>query len=244
MSRQAAFSRALLAPKVPVPDGIRAPRAPSAEARFGIYRNSVTVSLIDALRQAFPVIETLVGARFFAAMAREFLRAHPPQSPVLAFYGADFPDWLRSFPPVAALLYLPEVAMLEQALRFSCHAADAAPLAGGDLARLSPDRLARLRPRPHPSARVIVTRHPALSIWARNSDLPALAQAPAGEVLICRPAMEVCAQPAPRGTDATLKALARGEPLAHALPTQADHAAIFACLFSAGALIAPEGDHP
>ena len=34
--------------------------------------------------------------RFFVAAAREFVRAHPPRSPVLIFWGGDFPDWLRS----------------------------------------------------------------------------------------------------------------------------------------------------
>ncbi|WP_306131926.1 HvfC/BufC N-terminal domain-containing protein [Roseivivax marinus] len=236
MTGEAAFRAGLLDPRQAVPTGLTGPDDDIA-GRYAVYRNNVTVALIEALASAFPVVERLVGEAFFHAMAREFVRVHPPESPVMALYGSRFPGWIASFPPVAALPYLPEVAAIEQARRESYHAADAAPLAPEALAARSPEAMAALRPRPHPSARWVRCRHPSLAIWARNSTRSDLAKSPAGEVLICRPQAEVLISAAPLGTAETLAALAAGASLAEAMPTGADHGALFAALFAAGALI-------
>lgn len=241
MSGQAAFRAGLLEPRCDPPSGLTGPGGNSGADRYAIYRNNVTVALIEALQASFPVVERLVGAKFFRAMAREFVRVHPPETPVMALFGARFPGWLTDFPPVAALPYLPDVAAIEQARRESYHAADAASVAPENLANLAPDALGALHLRPHPSVRVVLSRQPALAIWARNSNHPELSGEPPGEVLICRPESEVRVLPAPNGTCAMLKALGDGVALGRALPTDTDHGALFAVLFAAGALI-PEGD--
>ena len=237
MSTHRDFAQALLAPEAPSPTCTRDPRGGAAGVRFDVYRNNVTVSLIEAMEAAFPVVGQLVGKAFFTAMAREFVRAHPPTSPVMAFYGAPFVGWLRDFPPVASLPYLPEVAAIEQARREAYHAADAAPLDAQRLSRIGPDALAALHLTPHPSVRMIETAHPALSVWAQNVGRDDLMRAPAGEVLVCRPAMTVTIHAAARGTAATLAALAAGIPLGRALPREADAPALLGCLFRAGALM-------
>lgn len=241
MSGQGGFAGALLAPEAPRPGTLHDPSGARATRRFDVYRNNVAVALTEALAAAFPVVQRLLGEAYFAAMARDFAREHPPRSPVMAYYGAELPGWIRRFPPLAALPYLCEVAQIEQARRESSLSADAVPLAPQALAGLAPEALAAARPRPHPALRILTTRHPALAIWGRNAGRPDLAQSPPGEVLITRPALSVCTCAAPSGTAATLQALAAGAPLGTALPEQSDHAAIFACLFAAGALV-PQGD--
>ncbi|MBE9636383.1 DNA-binding domain-containing protein [Salipiger mangrovisoli] len=241
MSGQGVFASALLGPELPRPETLRDPSGSRATRRFDVYRNNVAVALTEALAAAFPVVQRLVGETYFAAMARDFARAHPPRSPVMALYGAELPGWIERFPPLAALPYLPEVARIEQARREASQAADAAPLDPRALAGLSPAELAANAPRPHPATRCLRTRHAALAIWGRNAERPDLAQSPPGEVLITRPALSLRLRAAPSGTGATLRALARGAPLGSALPQDADHAAIFACLFTAGALV-PQGD--
>ena len=114
-------------------------------ARFAIYRNNVMHSLSQALAQRFPVVQRLVGAEFFAAMAAEFIRAHPPASPVLLLWGGDFAGFLSHFPPVRALPYLPDVARIEHARGQSYHAADIRPLDGAALGAAMGGDAGRLR---------------------------------------------------------------------------------------------------
>ena len=110
---QSAFRAALFG--APLPRGVTA-RAPSeATRRFDVYRNNVAYRLTRALAERFSVIERLVAAPFFAAMAGAFIAAHPPQRSVIAEYGTAFPGFLAGFPPVAHLGHLPDVARIELA---------------------------------------------------------------------------------------------------------------------------------
>ena len=52
--RQAAFAGALLDPRLPVPQGVVDPAGNPAPKRFAVYRNNVTVSLIEAKNPAAP----------------------------------------------------------------------------------------------------------------------------------------------------------------------------------------------
>lgn len=124
---QNTFAAALLNPEADVPLGLIDPQGRPVQKRFDVYRNNVASGLTRALEASFPVIRALVGEAFFGAMAVEFLRAHPPKSRLMMLYSDAFPPFLATFPPVADLAYLPDVARLEQALRESYHAADAPP---------------------------------------------------------------------------------------------------------------------
>lgn len=179
------FVPALLDPGVAIPDGLTDGAGHPAGRRFDVYRNNVTVSLTDALAVGFPVIQKLVGEAFFRAMAVEFLRAHPPATPVLVRWGEDFPGFLESFKPVAHLPYLVDVARLEYALREAYHAADATPVAPDALG--TPD-LASARLRLAPATRLVASRFPIHAIWRFNTD-PAAPPVSGGaqSVLVTRP---------------------------------------------------------
>src|SRR6185312_3438621 len=64
----------------------------------------------------YPAVEALVGAPFFAYVARAFFQARPPRSPFLTSYGAAFGAFLGSHPQAVAMAYLGEVARLEWAV--------------------------------------------------------------------------------------------------------------------------------
>ncbi len=78
-----AFSAALLDPQSETPTIVAGPRQKAAVKRYNVYRNNVTVSLIDALASIFPATQRITGVEFFRAMARFYLRAVPPTSPLL-----------------------------------------------------------------------------------------------------------------------------------------------------------------
>ena len=92
---QADFSAALFDPARACPPGLFAWNGSDPAARLAVYRNNVIASLVDALADGFPVVQELVGAEFFRAMAAVFVRQTPPRTRVLAQYGdSEFPRFV------------------------------------------------------------------------------------------------------------------------------------------------------
>ncbi len=228
---EAEFAAALLDPAHPVPAPLR--------HRFGVYRNNVAVGLIEALRAGFPAVETLVGAAFFAAMAGVFLRQHPPRGRIMMLYGAEFPQFLAQFPPVAAYPYLCDVARIEQALRESYHAADSTPLPGEALAAIPEPTLLAARIQLAPALRLIRSPWPIHAIWRATLEGGPPPDGGAQDVIILRPDFDPRPHLLPPGGAALVQALQAGAPLAQALsaagPTL-DLPAVLALLLGGGAI--------
>jgi len=167
---QSAFRAAMLDPAAAVPKGIVNPDGAPAQKRFDVYRNNVAVSLSDALEAGFPVLRKLVGDEFFRAMAGVYLRKHPPQSPLMMFYGHAMPQFLARFGPAQPIRYLPDIARLELALRDAYHAADASPVDASALSALAPEALMGTRLRIAPAVRKVVSDYPIHAIYRANTD--------------------------------------------------------------------------
>jgi len=214
MTGHAEFSAALLDPARPAPDGLSDPAGRPARKRFDIYRNNVTASLTEALEVSFPALRNLVGADFFAAMAREFMREHPPQNPILSRYGDQMAAFVDQFPPVAHLRYLSDVAALEQAIRESYHAADVTPADTSTLATLPVERLMAQRFTFAPAMRMLRSRWPVYDIWRANSepDAPAIGNA-AQAVLITRPEFDPRVSPLGPGAPTFIASMTKGATL-------------------------------
>jgi hypothetical protein len=142
-----------------VSDGI----APAG--RLSIYRNTVTSTLVKALRLNFPAVEKLVGPDFFEAAARHFIEANPPRTACLDDYGESFSDFLSEFPPAASLAYLADVARLEWVVSRVLHAPDGRALDITRLSALSPQDQGRLRFAPNPAVGLVHASYPADEIW-------------------------------------------------------------------------------
>lgn len=231
-----------------VPPGVTARRPEEAARRFAVHRNNVAHSLIEALAGRFPVVERLVGEAFFGAMARVFVEAHPPASPVLLAWGGDFAGFLEGFPPLAGLPYLPDVARLEFARGEAFHAADREPVGPRALALAAQDP-ATARLALHPSVRVVPSRFAIVSIWAANQAGRAPASVDAGRpetALVLRDrAFGIPVRAVGPGDAALLAALAGARTLLaasrKAILTEPgyDPAPLLAALAQAGALAAP-----
>jgi hypothetical protein len=213
---QSAFASGLLDPERALPEGLTAHGGGVPAKRFAVYRNNVVVGLVEALRMRFPAVEKIVGEEFFAAMARVFVAAHPPRSPLLMHYGDDLAGFIAQFPPTGDLPYLPDVARLEAARTRAYHAADAAPVNAAALRALDPSLLPMLRVQLHPSVQIVRSPYPIVTIWAMNSGEMALAPIEAWhaqDALVVRPHSIVTVRSLPAGGAAFVLALEAGATL-------------------------------
>ena len=155
------------------------------------------------------------------------------------FYGADFPDFLTAFAPVAHLGYLPDVARLEFALRESYHAADAHALPLEVLARMPAETLMACRLRLAPSLRLVQSHWPIHGIWQANTGRGPAPQMRPEDVVILRTDYDPMPHLLPAGGAEVIAALMAGQTLAQALETapDADPAAILAPLIQGQAIV-------
>ncbi|MEW6640639.1 HvfC/BufC N-terminal domain-containing protein [Bradyrhizobium elkanii] len=136
-----------------------------ANDRLDIYRNTFFLGLTKALRLCYPVVRRLVGDDFFNGAAQLFIARHPPGAAYLDQYGGEFPEFLRSFPPAASLVYLADVARLEWAINCAIHAPDVEPLNLSNLAAIEPGEQDRVAFVAHPSVRLLRADYPVDDIW-------------------------------------------------------------------------------
>lgn len=243
-----AFAAALLDPKSSVPEGLKAWHAGPVSKRLAVYRNNVVVGLIDALVERFPVCLRLLGMDFFRAMAKSFVRASPPRTPILAEYGEDFAAFISEFEPARDLPYLADVARLEWAVGRAYHAADAPPLPLEAARKIPMDVLGEAIFTLHPSAQLVCSRFPVLSIWTTNmfdATVQDVRLDRGEDVLVLRPHLEVAAYLLPMGGFPFVAALARGETLSAA--SAADKIDLPGCLsllLSCGAITAIDISSP
>jgi putative DNA-binding protein len=211
-----AFAAALLAPEAALPRGVVGPRGKRADKRFAVYRNNVTVSLTNALGDIFPAIRALVGENNFGHIARAFVRAHPPASPLLFEYGDHFPDYLATLEPLRRYPYLPDVAQLERAWLDAFHAADAEPLATDALAKIDPEALGDVVFTPHPATRLIESGYAIVTIMSRSragEPLSGINPADGETALVTRAFATVEVRSVPPGGDVFFRALIAGASL-------------------------------
>jgi hypothetical protein len=246
-SYAAILAPGLLDPAYAIPAALVGPRGKRAVKRYDVYRNNVTVSLIDALAAIFPATQRITGVEFFRAMARFHVRATPPRSPLLFEYGRDFPDFIARYEYAQGMPYLPDTARIERAWLDAYHAADAPPLAAQALAAIPAQRLADVAFVAHPATRVVRSFFPAVTIFAANRRHEPVASTEASvaeDALITRPDHEVTVRRLPPGGAAFLTRLLAGRSLGDAATTgfedapDFDPAANIAGMIEAGAFTA------
>ncbi|WP_426440435.1 DNA-binding domain-containing protein [Bradyrhizobium genosp. P] len=212
----AVFSAGLLDPELATPDGVTGPLGKAATRRYNVYRNNVTVSLIEVLGSIYPAVQRITGSEFFRAMARFYVRANPPSSALLFEYGREFSDFIAKYEYAQSVPWLADIARIERAWLDCYHAADAEPLSTAVLGSVPPDKLADLVFVPHPAVRIVCSRFSAVSIFAayRDQRRPAPDHATVAEdALISRPGPDVAVRHLPAGAAAFLTRLIEGAPL-------------------------------
>jgi hypothetical protein len=246
-SYAAAFAAALIDPERDTPVIAAGPAGKGAVRRYNVYRNNVTVSLIDALAAVYPSVQRITGVDFFRAMARFHIRATPPTSPLLFEYGRDFPAFIERYEYARTMPWLADTARLERAWLDAYHAEDAAPLSAETLAAVAPERLADLVFIAHPATRIVRSPFSVVTIFAANRGGENLGRIDASspeDALITRPDLDVVVRRLPPGGAVFLLNLMSGQSLGEAAASalQAspafDIAANIAGLIGAGAFAA------
>ncbi len=147
------FVRGLTDPSAAAAADVVATAGKGTVKRYNVYRNNVTVSLIDALAAIYPAVQRITGTEFFRAMARFHVRATPPVSPLLFEYGHDFPAFIEAYEYAQGMPWLADTARIERAWLDAYHpAADMPILTHEALAagRSGPARRTGLHPRIRP----------------------------------------------------------------------------------------------
>lgn len=215
------FTAALRDPGAPIPKDLLGREEEVPVARFGVYRNNVHSSLVDALAATYPTVERLVGTEFFRAMAQQYVRTTLPETPVLIHYGATLASFLADFEPVRRLPYLADVTRIDWAWHQAYHALEGEPLAPDQFAAIRAEEWGQRCVVLHPSVQVLESPWPALSIWLTNRHDATVKPIDLGaggeEALVCRPAHEVGVWRLPEGGTRLVLALANSVPISEAV---------------------------
>ncbi len=220
-----------------------------SEAGLSVYRNSIAKGCADALTAQFPTVERVVGAGWLSAAAVAHAAQHPPRQAALLDYGQEFPAWLQTFPPAAALPALADLAQMDLLWTAAHLAADAEPLDAAAIAALGPEDFARHRLILHPATRFAGFDHGTPSLWRALQ--PPAPPPPAFEVdsapeglLLVRPGLDIDHRIVGQGELTFLGACRVGDSLADAAVAaltaapDLNFAAAFAGLVAAGAFSA------
>ena len=221
-SYAAAFASALVDPERETPAIVAGPAGKGAVKRYHVYRNNVTVSLIDALAAVYPAVQRITGVDFFRAMARFHIRATSPTSPLLFEYGRDFPAFIERYEHALMMPWLADTARLERAWLDAYHAEDAAPLSPDLLGSVPPERLADLVFTAHPATRIVRSPFSAVTIFAANRGAELVGRIDASvpeDALITRPDLDVVVRHLPPGGAVFLSSLMSGQSLGEAAAT-------------------------
>jgi hypothetical protein len=214
-SSTGAFVAGLLKPDVPVPATVMG----GAAKRYAVYRNNVTISLIRAMESNFPVVRRLLGAQYFAGLAREFVQGHPPQSPLMFHYGDAFADYLMSQEDLAEFPYLHDIAKLEQQMRLAYHEADAPCLMTNMLTEVPEEALMQSTFLPHPAMALVRSAFAIHTIHAANqgdNTTPVVDITESQSVLVTRPLHDIVLHRLDEAHFAFFEALNSGVPFGSA----------------------------
>ena len=169
---------------------------PRPSTRLDIYRNNIGSALVRALEGLYPALVRLMGADFFARVARDYARAHPPGHGRLLEYGFDLPEFVAGYEAAAGYPWFADVGRLELAWHRAYISAEAEALRAHDLAGVPPERMADLVLLPHPSCQRLASPYPVSNIWRialedEEPEGPVEVEGGAEWLLVVRPGAEV-----------------------------------------------------
>jgi hypothetical protein len=191
-----------------------------AERRLAIHRNHFATTLSEALGGVFEATRALLGAAYFDAFARRYVRANPPSAAGIFEYGGDLPAALAAAPGLADHGYVMDVARLEWAMHESFHAPAAGRLEPTRLTAVPSAEIANASLEAHPTVRLIEAAFPVHILWRGALDNAVDGGMVSGDpayLIMSRPDLDVELAPLEPATFAFLSALFEGQSIGAAV---------------------------
>ncbi len=188
---------------------------PRPSTRLDIYRNNIASALVRSLEGLYPALVRLMGADFFARLARDYARAHPPEHGRLLEYGFDLPGFVAGYEAAGRYPWFADVGRLELAWHRAYIAVEAEALRAEELAGVPPSRMADLVLVPHPSCQRLASPYPVSDLWRialgdEEPEGPVEMEGGAEWLLVIRPGAEVEVRTLEESGFALLDSLAAG----------------------------------
>ena len=188
---------------------------PRLSTRLDIYRNNIASALVRSLEGLYPALVRLMGADFFARLARDYARAHPPEHGRLLEYGFDLPGFVAGYEAAGRYPWFADVGRLEIAWHRAYVAVEAEALRAEELAGVPPSRMADLVLVPHPSCQRLASPYPVSDLWRialgdEEPEGPVEMEGGAEWLLVIRPGAEVEVRTLEESGFALLDSLAAG----------------------------------
>jgi Putative DNA-binding domain len=181
---------------------------------------NVIIRLIRLLAMRFPVVRRLAGDESYLGTARSYTLTRRPPSAGFVHFGKTFPGFLRSLGKSASIEYLADVAALEWARHDARHAPPAAPAIWPQALSELSLQLSDVRVRLHPSASLIGSRFPIVTIWEANrasGEPRVICRWKAEPALVARPFQTIETHRLPPGGYDFFDALRAGSTIGHAV---------------------------
>jgi hypothetical protein len=145
------------------------------EQGIKIYKNNFEQSLLNLLKDHYPLTRKLLGNECFETIGRLYIYKHPPESPFLDTYGDGLSSFLVSFPSFKTYPYIKDIACLEKAMIFALSAWETfSPLPIETLHSLSEKDFSHLFLEMHPYISFVTSSFPlkdiVLYLEGKNDD--------------------------------------------------------------------------
>lgn len=182
--------------------------------RLDIYTNNLRLGLCESLRNAYPVVEQLVGAEFFEHLSRGYLSAYPLHQGNRNQFGHAFATFLSKQAALEEMPYVTEIAAIEWAY-FQASIANQAQVL--DFEQLqqevsNPNYVLT----PHPSAHWVYNAYNSVELWQQHqqgaTDELALKESDQHWLIWRDPSHEILLQPVPKALIDMLEKSQQGLP--------------------------------
>lgn len=131
---------------------------------MSIYKNNIAVTLLQALKSTYPLVNKLLGNDFFICMAKGYIQKYPSRSGNLSDYGEYFSEYLSNQPSLSTLDYVFEVAQFEWICNSLFAVTDHPPLDKNKLASFQKEKYDDICFVLNSAARLIQCRYPLIKI--------------------------------------------------------------------------------